>query len=360
MSTNLLEHPNVPRYVKLAEQWGNLMRSGQLKPGDRLPSFAEMKARHGLSQNTVERAHAILEQRGLIVREQGRGTFVAQPRTERKARTGIIGVCGLGFNFVSYSIYWAKLFQGVRQAADETQVQVLTVSYDSTAGWEKVDGILLASWTAEPILQRMPPFLPHVSMMVPLENVASVAIDEGGGARAATEYLLARGHRRIAFLHSKDPIHTSLRLAAYRDALWAAGIEPDERWHRQMLSPYIEAQDFIVSGRRTMQEWLADDWHELGCTALLAQNDETAMGAIEALQNVGLRVPEDISVIGFDGTEICNYFKPRLTSVEAPLREVGRRAAQLLLQQIENDDAPATHEVLPMRLVERETVSDCG
>lgn len=345
------------KYEQVTAQLREQIRSGVLKPGERLPSYNKVRDLYGVHTNTMEKVHAQLEREGLIVRRRGSGTYVADQHVKpKRTRTGVIGLCGPGFKFRNYQAYWAKLFQGVHRAADEFDVQVLTLNHQSTSGWEKADGILLASWSPHDILQQMPPCLPRVSVVVPLDGIASVVADEQTGVRAATEYLIERGHRRIAFLHSKIETLHPFRLTAYRDTLRAAGIKPDRRWQRQMLSPYIEAQEFIESGRRTMRQWLRDGWSTLGCTALLAQNDETAIGAIETLQDAGLRVPEDVSVIGFDGTEICDYFKPRLTSVELPLCEIAHRGVELLLGQIESADFSNQRELFPVRVVERETV----
>lgn len=345
------------RYEQVTAQLREQIRAGVLKPGERLPSYNKVRDLYGVHTNTMEKVHAQLEREGLIVRRRGSGTYVAeQNATPQKARTGVIGLCGSGFKFRNYQAYWSKLYQGIHHAADDFDVQVLTLNHQSTSGWEKADGILLASWSPHDILQQLPPCMPRVSVVVPIEGVPSVVADEQAGVRTATEYLIARGHRRIAFLHSKVETLSPFRLTAYRGALGKAGIKADQRRERQMISPYIEAQEFIESGRRTMQAWLDDGWSTLGCTALLVQNDETAIGAIEALQQAGLRVPEDISVIGFDGTEICDFFKPRLTSVEIPLSQIAYRGVELLLKQIETNEMSDGHELLPVRVAERDTV----
>src|SRR5690606_6745856 len=120
------------------------------------------------------------------------------------------------------------------------------------------------------------------------------------------------------------------RLAGYRDALQAAGIEPVHEWTRTLAG--TPSVDLRQTGYESTRSWLQDDWHELACTALLSHNDEAAIGAIEAFTERGLSVPEQVSVVGFDGTEMSEYSRPRLTTVEVPLREIGKTAMELLLR----------------------------
>jgi DNA-binding LacI/PurR family transcriptional regulator len=90
----------------------------------------------------------------------------------------------------------------------------------------------------------------------------------------------------------------------------------------------------------------------------VAQNDESAIGIIEALQEAGLRVPQDVSVVGFDGAELARHYRPQLTTLHVPLHEIGARGAQLLIEQMDGSherhrsDAPETHEtiMLPAQL----------
>lgn len=357
MPQTLLEHPNVPRYVKLAEELGAQMASGQLKPGDRLPSFAEMKARYGVSQNTLERVHGVLEKQGLIVREQGRGTFVAGRESRpRRALLGTIGITGEGFSFQSQSSYWAKLLHGIRKAADEGQMQVLILDHLSTNGWHKADGVLIASWDFERIRLKAPADMPYVSVMTPQNDATCVVVDDHQCGHLATQYLMEHGHRRIAFLISKDQVVMPARIGGYMDALESKGIYAEARWQRKLLTPYFDGADFRTSGRNTVAQWLKDGWGELGCTALLCQNDDCAIGAIEAFTAAGVRVPEDVSVMGFDGTEICDYFQPQLTSVKLPLEQIGATAVRKLMGLIENERAALETIKLPTEIKAGSTV----
>ena len=106
-----------------------------------------------------------------------------------------------------------------------------------------------------------------------------------------------------------------------------------------------------------MAAWLKDDWNQLGCTAVMVQNDEAAIGAMEALEAAGKRVPQDVSVVGFDGIDICEYARPRLTSVEVPLQEIGKTATEILLRQLDEKHFEIEHAVLPTGVCVRESTS---
>jgi LacI family repressor for deo operon, udp, cdd, tsx, nupC, and nupG len=331
---------------------------GTWKPGDRLPSYNEARALYNVHTNTLEKAYSQLENEGLIVRRRGSGTFVAEPITRTPGATGIVGLCGVGFNFCGYSPYWAQLQGGVREAASQAGMQLLLLDPRHSSGWEKADGVLLCDWNDPLAPRKTPPGMAMVSLMTPVPGIASVCAGDEGGARAATEYLLGLGHRRIGFLHTYagQPIVKN-RLAGYRSALRAAGIRPRAAWLRCLYGDYIVGRQFTKEARRSMSLWLREDWKQLDCTALLCHNDEAATGAIAALNKAGLRVPDDVSVVGFDGTEYCDLVSPRLSTVEVPLRAIGAAGVELLLRQFERAQASDEHRVLPTRLAPRATAA---
>lgn len=335
------------------------IRMGQLKPGDRLPSYSAMVAEHGVAVATVDRIYNFLEQEGLIVREQGRGTFVAQPKSQ--ARKGSIGVYGpLPGASNGGSTYWSELSNGIAQTLQAAGQNLTVVDWVSAAIAEQCDGLLIMTFKPlNEILQHVPPSFPLVAVVIPCAGVTSVVADDTGGVRQCVQHLLGLGHRKIAYLSDgTGGVQSNWRLASYRHTLADAGIEAPECWIRRPDGEDVTI-DFFAWGRDTMQRWLQADWSELGFTALLTQNDEMAAGAMQALQAAGIEVPRQVSVAGFDGTPWCDYLTPSLTSVEMPLRAMGSTAAQLLLQQIEGERSVKLAETvtLPTRLAIRDSVS---
>src|SRR5689334_10297583 len=103
------------RYEEVARHLRRSIESGVLRPGDRMPSLRALREQHGVGQDTVDKAHRILEQEGLIVRSERSGIFVAHPK--QKPRTGFIGFCGVSFTKTDFSGYWTRLMEGVEGAA---------------------------------------------------------------------------------------------------------------------------------------------------------------------------------------------------------------------------------------------------
>jgi DNA-binding LacI/PurR family transcriptional regulator len=178
---------------------------------------------------------------------------------------------------------------------------------------------------------------------LPNATVPSVDVDNLAGARAAVEHLLALGHRRIACITNAPLAYTSAqaRLAGYRSALGAAGIEIDPAWVQEGA---FDAQ----SGNRAMVALL----DRADVTAAFVASDVVAFGAIGALRARRLRVPDDMSIVGFDDIPLAGLFDPPLTTVRLPAYELGHAAGIALLDRISHASVPA-RTLLPTELVVR-------
>jgi len=138
-----------------------------------------------------------------------------------------------------------------------------------------------------------------------------------------------------------------------------ADIEPDPRWMRELRRQrkWDGLPDWYPSsGETSVHRWLEEDWAELGCTALVAQNDGTARGAIRAFQAAGLKVPRDVSVVGFDGLPTQSG-EPQLTTIQVPLFDIGERAMQQLLDFLQNPSKKPEDICIPVNLVEGKTTA---
>ena len=173
--------------------------------------------------------------------------------------------------------------------------------------------------------------------------VDTVVSDNERGAREATDHLIGLGHRRIGFVSGLPDISTSReRLAGYRAALGAAG---------------LEAEAFVRAGDSRQQSGL-DRTRELldlpdPPTAILAGNNLMTLGALSAIRERGLRVPQDLSLVSYDDVPWASAFNPPLTAVSQPGYEMGRHAAALLLRRIESPDVPVEVTVLEPSLIVR-------
>lgn len=349
-----LQDQKIPRYLTLTEDMRRLVRSGQLKPGDRLPSISELRASYGICKSTIERAHLLLEQEGIIVREHGRGTFVSSPDARRASNTtGVIGVYGLLEQWAAGSSYWGLILEGAREALQPHQTDILLFAPHAQGVQAKAAGALINGDYNRPQQQWIDDKWPCVSLLnLHSKDVSSVVADVTTGAREATEYLLKLGHERIAYLHNSNDV-SKRNLTGYRQAMQAAR-KSNPEWVRSFRGPEVQ---FYEAGVEAMESWLRDGFWKLGCTAIVAHNDGVAAGAIDALIEAGISVPADVSIVGFDGADVCRYTRPRLTTVELPLRQIGQRGAELLLDQIEHGVGEIQHITLPTRLRVRESTA---
>jgi len=352
---------NQPRYVQLAEALRLQILNRELAVGDRLPSFAEFRSRHGVTLTTTEKVYSLLEQEGLIERRHGVGTFVAQPK---QSFTGNIGYIGSAISGERLNPFRALLIAGVHQKIDEQERHLLYLGTGrnlKAQAIEKVDGVLICNIEDTPsIIRQLPADLPRVSLLNVAKDTISVVADDVGGARRAVEELLELGHRRIACLMERLPSLARQRLSGYYDAMLGAGIEPDSRWMRltDTVPPSVSVQQpYVEWGRREMRDWIASNWQELGCTAIVVQNEQAAIGVLQVLQEMGIQVPQQVSVIGFDGTEMCEMMIPRLSTIQLPLAEIGAKGVEILTHLIEGEAPQSQMIVLPVHLHEGDSMA---
>ncbi|MBQ2955546.1 MAG: LacI family DNA-binding transcriptional regulator [Clostridia bacterium] len=255
--------------------------------------------------------------------------------------------------------YYALLLQGITDEADRQGYHVLLCSSHRNAPREadnisrllskRVDGILLSSINPDPEAVRRAVSvgcrLLALEQPIPLD-CPQVGFDYRLGAMMATEHLLSLGHRRIGFLGAPlDRPSRRMMLEGYRAALTNAGIAPNPDY--EMLSG-IESERpgiyEIENGRESAQLFMHMSPMPTGYIAI---NDMTAIGAMRAFTSAGLRIPEDISVIGFDNIPYCELSAPPLTTIDQHAYSLGSLALRCLLDRDEPSSA------LPPTLVER-------
>jgi len=237
------------------------------------------------------------------------------------------------------------------QSATENRYETLILNPTSSIAWERMDGVLNLHSDTYRFEDKLPPLMPFVSLIVPVRGQCSVILDESNGVQQLVEHLLRLGHRRIAILLPDHGYSLPARLVGYENALRQAGIEPQPQWQKTLFND--NTSSYSKYGYITMREWLQQDWRETGCTAIIAQNDDTAIGAIRALREHGLNVPGDVSVTGFDGTEIGLHIDPALTTVNIPLEQAGKAAFDLLMQQINSGEITPQTITLDTQICER-------
>jgi LacI family transcriptional regulator/LacI family repressor for deo operon, udp, cdd, tsx, nupC, and nupG len=159
-----------------------------------------------------------------------------------------------------------------------------------------------------------------------------VSLDDRAGAQLAVEHLLQLGHRSIGYLGmSSRPRSNQQRLQGYRNTLAAAGIPGQAKWIVIAAATEASYEEDAACGQTALTALL-----DAGVTAVFCYNDMVAIGVLTACQERGIAVPEELSVIGFDDIKMASYVTPPLTTIQQPKVELGRLAAQVLLDLLKN------------------------
>jgi LacI family transcriptional regulator len=274
----------------------------------------------------------------LVLDEDAR--FLADPMTD-------LIIAGIGD--VARDNGYSLLIQGARPARDDAD------RLFSPLLEERVDGAFLFLSGAPSVrrrtIRRMDElgFTGVVFEQVPAGlSAVSVTAEDRAGARLLAEHLLARGHRRIAFITTRTPWPmVEERLRGYREALAVAGV----------TDPTLEATEGVwdpADGARMAERLLAGPDPP---TAIMCGNDLLALGALQAARIRGLRVPDDVAVTGFNDFEFASFADPPLTTVRVPGNDLGRVGAESLIARLDGDESSAAGSQLrlPVELRLRES-----
>jgi GntR family transcriptional regulator, arabinose operon transcriptional repressor len=359
----------IARYAQLMSHIRERILDGSLPAGARLPTELEIAAEHQISRGTVRQAMSALVNEGLLERVRGRGTFVrpllpiASPAlrpAERRIGLVLAHSSGsqldldilIGVEHAAKSRGYQVSFAYAEESLEELDRDINRLRADNIAGMI-IFPVSDASYD-ESIWRLAADRVPFVLVdryFPDLDSDYVVADNLGGGYRA-TEHLLILGHRRVGFVYSSKGtlLTTSVRdrWQGYRRALLEYGQLYDEQlvfqWpHRSNTDP-AGASDHLLL-------------REGGPTAIFAVSDAVALELLQAAQRVGLRVPEDLALVGFDDLSFAAHLSPPLTTIAQPRLDVGLRAGHLLINRIEGQGTSPRHIDLPTSLIVRES---CG
>ena len=326
----------------------------------RLPRLEDVAERAGVSHQTVSRvindhpnvSKGTRERVEAAIAELGyRRNTAARSLVTRRSQT--IGV--LASELAQYGP--ANTLLGVEQAAKDAGYFVSIAALRAVSREaildavrhfldQSVDGIVVIVPHSETLLA-----LAEVNPGVPVVAVGSLGgasvggamVDQRRGAELAVRHLIEQGHRRIG------------HVAGPQD--WIDGVARAEGWSAALRAAGLE-DDLLVEG-----DWSAGSGYDIGrklagertATALFVGNDQMALGLLRAFNEAGVRVPEDVSVVGFDDQPESGYFTPPLTTVRQDFEELGRRCMDLMLSGIEDGENIGTTVVEPELVVRRST-----
>lgn len=368
-------HDSLPRHAQVQKLLRDMVTSGKLKPGDKIPAEVDIADSLGVSKMTVNKALLALTADGLFVREVGRGTFVASPvslpSSTQTERPRLVLSFVEGAKNVLDSDYYGTIYRGVADAVQNEGTRdparrvrldlapLAAQDYQTENERDPADGRLVIA----PRVQSVPSLealwqagqsLVVVGASWPMMRVPSVDSDNTGGAMEAVRHLIGLGHTRIALLFAEEETaNTQDRITGYRRALTLAGlpqnpdleIRSDAAWRigdtaRQRLSALLRGPQPV--------------------TALFAAGHYLSLEAKNVAREAGLRVPDDVSVVGYDDPISAQLVYPPLTTVRQPLYDMGRRAAERLMRLVWGEDKrESIREMLPTRLIVRQSTTSC-
>lgn len=374
MAISTAETQSEPLFRRIQQVLREQIAQGNWVTGQPLPSRTQLCAEFATTRVTLDKAVHELVREGLLRSTKGSGTFIAEETNASGRPAGRILRLGVTMgraasndilgNSSRENFYFGPLFQGIQDAVAGQQVEMVYASHDqfdyaSFRRESALDGILIIT----PLLYELPTLhtlaasqTPFVAVGMSSHSPADAALpfmdtDNRQGASDAVQYLLELGHRRIAIVNlATSQANHHDRLEGYRRTLAAADASMDLR--DLLLYPVYD----LVHMDERIQEWLSPLLASGSLpTALFACDYSMVTSTLRVLRRNGLRVPEDISVVGFDDPFSAEHLTPALTTVRQPIYQVGRRSAQRLLDALSTGQSPHGAEVLPTKLIVRDS-----
>ena len=260
------------------------------------------------------------------------------------------------------STYYARFYHGLIQTAANLGYYLIPHVCDTSAGVPaiisegRVDGVIIQDKASPSFLRKIQAERPCVllNIQVPELAITSIMPDNSGGIALAVRHLYEAGHRRIAFFGLGDPkaegVHQSERYAGYTATMRELGLAP--------ITYFTPAQkpDYSDALLRTAEAAAGLYSLQPRPTAVLSYGDVHILRFIDAARNLGWSAPEELSLIGFDNTDFCNFSSPPLTSVDQPLEDMAAAAVSELVATIADPDRAVRSLRFDTRLHERQSV----
>ena len=339
------------------------LKEGRFTRGGRIPSERELAERYGISRASVRETITELINSGILFRTVGKGTFVTaelpRPNTVEPHNIGFI-ISENIFHFVQTG--YNKILAGVQHVCRARGCRLLfnTVGEDSASpsllaissnGKPALDGCVVVGGVRHHTLDHLqeegiPTVLVDILISDEAGGMTAVNIDYATGARLAIEHLSQLGHTTIGYIGFSG----SEKYRGYWESPERLGLRYDPR-HVEFLQ-LLDLQPGILAGYLAMQRMIAKQRLP---SALLITNDFVALGVMEALAVAGIRIPEQISIVGFD--DLGQKTSPPLTTVRVDLNLVGTLAADALFRKIAGEVIEPELTLVPVDLVVRGTTA---
>ncbi len=344
----------IPKYVLIEDYIRQQIR--ERKFTDKLPGERALADELGYSYMTVRKAIDNLVGEGVLYRVPTRGTFVADQK-ERKARTRTIGYyLDSSIDSGISSPYYSMIFNALQKEAARHDYSLVYFSENGgeklSKTLDKLDGVIASCfYRIEGVIQEIKESLPVVVIdnSAADKSIPSVIIDNFSALVDTVDYLCGLQHKRIGFMTGLDDSDVGKnRFEGYRNGLSRHDIEFDD--------------SLVYKGNYSFQSGIDGAGYFLKLaqvpTAIVCANDSMAIGVMHKLQQEGFKVPEDVSVVGFDDIDVASQITPSLTTVFAPIEEIAARSFSMLEDLIEDRSPENRHVALPGRLIVPQSSSE--
>lgn len=359
-----------PKYLQLKDIMKHYFEDEHYQPEQKVPSENELIAQFNVSRNTVRQALGELVNEGVIYKKHGSGSFFSGKPREESTQSFLIGVIT---PFISYYIY-PPIIQGIDDIAHKKRYNIVLGS--SRGDQEKemacleqllekdIDGLLIELAGGFRDIHESKTFGLLKDLTIPVmfidwviddPSVSFVSINDLEGGFRATKYLLDAGHTRIACVYPNDHVPGSQRYQGYRNALDAHHVPYNPQFDKAGTIFRWNEPEYI---NRLVKELLV--LKDNRPTAIFFFNDSAALQGYQAIRESGLKIPDDISVVGFDDSEFATMLDVPLTSMNHPKYQIGRWAAEMLFDNISARGQRITPRQLVVNptLVIRESVKE--
>ncbi len=362
MSAPLQRDNGIPLYLQVSEILTRQILNGDFPSGSSLAAEPDLCIEFGVARGTIRQALAKLEAEGFVRREQGRGTFVTWGEIQ-PTDTGLGGnQIGLVVPYVRDS-FVSTILLGAERAATEHDLSITFKHAENNLERQnrvledlvnqQLAGIILYpvnSLKTEMVERLVRSGYPLVLVDRYLRGLPTdyVMSDQFGGALRAMQHLIGLGHTRIGLVSWRDPsVSLEQRAAGYRQALIEAGLPYDPNL-------MCEVEGYPSVAVEPLREFLAQSPR---VRAVFAVNDQLALAVYKSARELGLRIPDDLAVVGFDNLDFTMHLDVPLTTVEQPAQEMGYQAVEALVRRMNGAATTYQQIILPTRLIIRHS---CG
>lgn len=372
-SVNVLGSIKKPLYQQIIDDLKDKIMKGKFSPNDPFPTQIELAKLYGTSEITSRRALTELANEGLIYRIRGKGTFIHDKKTHLPKEETPPQLKRLFFIYKNVEVqsfnhrFYSDMFKGIQEVCQQNNVEFHLINIGETFDLPRYDDAgyiflsvesdenyskALTQWKKEnKKIMTVHTFYPHL-------QIPYVVVDNYSGGFLATQHLLSFGHQRIGIVVTGNSLlemskEFTLRLQGYRQALLQNQIQFDPELV-YVTEGEFESEEMGYKGLNHLMKLTNPP------TAIFFTSDCKAVGAMRAASEMGLSIPDDISIVGYDDLVTSEYLMPGLTTINQNTYKVGKRAAEILLFEWDHtlSNGYLKDEIMPKLVVRGSTAEE--